>query len=275
MISEKIALQQPFAYHAHDNTILEVENVPLKHNLQRSVSFHVRSYEIVGIAGVQGNGQEELFDILVGRIRPTVGRILFQGKSLLGLTVSDRRKTGMSFIPSDRIRDGLALDRSVYDNCIMGHHKSLGTILLRKKLAMRLVSEISNEYKIKGGETPLQRVISLSGGNMQKIIVGREIATHPTLLVAFNPTSGVDIAAKALIHNAIRGLAMRGNSSLIISNDMDELFSLSNRILVMYKAKIVAEFEHPNYDTRTIGLYMTGIKEDATNVRESSPQNPL
>jgi ABC-type uncharacterized transport system ATPase subunit len=245
-----------------DKVVLEMEGLSLSANSAKAAELDIRSGEVVGVAGVQGNGQEELFDMLLGRGSPRSGDIRLLDRSILRMSVRERRDAGMAYITSDRIKDGLAVERSVFENGIMGLGKAMGNVLMQRKSLQRLVSTLVVDYKIKGGENQRQRVRALSGGNMQKIVVAREVMRKPKLLVAFNPTSGVDISAKKIIHDSLRGIAQAGDAVLLISNDLDELLALSGRILVLFKKSLVAEFKYPDYDVRKIGLYMTGVRGD-------------
>lgn len=240
--------------------VLNIKDVPLLTNAIKPINLRIQSREIVGIAGVQGNGQEELFNILLGKESPSSGDILLLDRSILGMSVRARRNAGIAYITSDRMKDGLAIDRSVLENGIIGIGKDMGNIIMRQKEMQQLVARMVHNYKIKGGENQKQKVRALSGGNMQKIVVAREVMRRPTLLVAFNPTSGVDIAAKKIIHDSLREIAKVGNSVLLISNDLEELLGLSTRIIVLYKMCIVAEFKYPKYDISQIGMYMTGLR---------------
>ncbi|HQJ23590.1 MAG TPA: ATP-binding cassette domain-containing protein, partial [Rectinema sp.] len=242
--------------------VLRVKDVPLAANASKTAEMEIHSGEIVGIAGVQGNGQEELFDMLLGKAIPRSGDILFFDRSILRMSVRARRDAGIAYITSDRIKDGLAVDRSVLENGIIGSGKAMGNVLIRQKEVHRLIAKMVRSYKIKGGENQKQKVRALSGGNMQKIVVAREVMRNPTLLVAFNPTSGVDIAAKKVIHDSLREIAGAGNSVLLISNDLEELLELSGRIIVLYKMCPAAEFKYPEYDMRQIGMYMTGVRSE-------------
>jgi simple sugar transport system ATP-binding protein len=245
-----------------DRVVLKVEDILLSANSAKAAKLVIRSGEVVGLAGVQGNGQEELFDMLLGRKKPRSGDIRLLDHSILKMSVRERRDAGMAYITSDRIKDGLAIDRSVFENGIMGFGKAMGNVFIRQKSMRRIIEALVLEYKIKGGENQRQKVRALSGGNMQKIVVGREVMRKPTLLVAFNPTSGVDISAKKIIHDSLRGIAKAGDSVLLISNDLDELLAMSGRIIVLYKKSLVAEFKYPDYDIRKIGMYMTGVRGD-------------
>ena len=242
---------------------LAVENVSVRGNKLNDVSFNIRRGEIVGIAGVEGNGQEELFSVLSKKVPGATGSIRLNGKELITASLYEKRDSGISYITDDRVKDGLATDRSILENGIAYHHidSKLGRVFLNRKLMSEYVTRIVREYDVRGAQNLKERVGSLSGGNMQKLLVGRELLHDPDLLVAAQPTAGVDIAAKALIHSSIRKMAVRGTSVLVISGDLDELMSLANRILVCYRGKIVAQLSKPDYDVRELGYYMTGLKE--------------
>lgn len=242
---------------------LSISNLSVRGNMLHNISFNIRSGEIVGIAGVEGNGQEELFLALSKRVPGATGSIMINDKELLKTSLYEKRRSGISYVTDDRVKDGLAIDRTILENGIAYHHidQKLGKFLLNYRESRKLVKNIIEKYDVRGAENLGGKVRALSGGNMQKLLVGRELSNNPKLLVASQPTAGVDIAAKALIHKSMRALAAKGNSVLVISGDLEELMSLSNRILVIYRGKIAAEFTFPDYDVKELSYYMTGLKE--------------
>ena len=160
------------------------------------------------------------------------------------------------------MKKGLAPDRSIIENSMAGHHKfgSFGKALIDKSKARSFARSIITDYDVRTGKNLNTAVKALSGGNMQKLLVGREIAYNPAILVASQPTAGVDVAARKLIHDSFRKLSETGSGVILISGDLEEIMDLANRIIVLYRGRAVAEMSYPDYDTTEIGYYMTGIR---------------
>jgi len=247
--------------------VLELKNVSLKDDILRlkSISFCIREGEILGIAGVGGNGQSELAEIIVGLKKSTNGDIWFNGENIDGISIFERRKKGIRYVPDDRIKVGLSLSASIVENSIMGYSREpflkKGHFTLNWKEAIRFSQKLIDVYGVKGIKSPLEETSNLSGGNMQKLLVGREFISSPKLLVISQPTMGLDVGAQFSIHKKILELSRKGTAILLISEDLDELMALSNRILVLYRGKIVKEFlSKEGYDDKEIGYWMTGVK---------------
>ena len=228
------------------------------------VSFSLREGEIVGIAGVQGNGQSELIEILSGVNQDYVGAITIAGKLIpRESTPWARRKAGLGLIPEDRQISGSAGVATVEDNFLMTTYRKRNInkhgFISRKIARMELEASIE-AFKIKipsikaGG-------YSLSGGNMQKLIVAREYNLHPKILIAAQPTRGVDIGAMEIIHKKLVELRESGKAVLLVSNELSEIMSLSDRILVMYQGRIMGEVAAKDAEESQLGLWMAGISE--------------
>ena len=175
-----------------------------------------------------------------------------------------RREKGLHYIPEDRIHKGLSLDMTITENAILGHEaqNSVGgkSRLMDWNKAKAFTIDIVNEFKVEGIEKPEQKIRNLSGGNMQKLIVGREMITSPPLIVLSQPTVGIDFSAQSSIHKKILELRDKGCSFLLISSDLDELMTLADRILVLYRGELVKEFMAADgYDEVQMGYYMTGV----------------
>jgi ABC-type uncharacterized transport system ATPase subunit len=226
----------------------------------RGVSFELRQGEILGIAGVEGNGQSELVEVLAGTRRPTGGRILLDDRDVTTADARVEREAGVGHIPEDRRGVGLVLNYSIADNLILGRERapmfSWHGILLRldaiRSWARRLVKEF--DIRTPSIETPAR---ALSGGNQQKIIVAREMASDPKVLLAAQPTRGVDIGAIEFIHRRLVAERDEGAAILLVSAELDEIRSLSDRIAVMYEGRIVS-FEPAEAPEERLGLLMTG-----------------
>jgi ABC-type uncharacterized transport system ATPase subunit len=226
----------------------------------KGVSFELRQGEILGIAGVEGNGQSELMEVLAGTRRATGGRILLGDKDVTAFDARTERDAGIAYIPEDRRGAGLVLSYSVADNMILGRQRSAA--FSWHEIVLRLISirdwarKLVKEFDIR---TPTidTAARNLSGGNQQKIIVAREIASRPRVLLAAQPTRGVDIGAIEFIHRRLVAERDAGTSVLLVSAELDEVRSLSDRIAVIYEGKIVS-IEPGDAPEERLGLLMTG-----------------
>ncbi len=227
------------------------------------VSFDVHRGEIVGIAGVEGNGQSELISIITGNMRAISGKVLLNGRDITKESVNAIRKTGMSHVPEDRMADGCAPEMSVQENLIVSNidtfTNKLGMIQTGK--VKEHCAQQIEEFTIKTKDEN-QSIGSLSGGNIQKAIVAREFKAKSDLLVLNQPTRGVDVGAISFIHSKILEMRKHDKGILLVSADLNELISLSDRILVMHKGKVVASLKNePKVTEQELGLYMLGIKK--------------
>jgi len=240
-----------------DLTVAEAGEVPA---LDR-VSLAVHGGEILGIAGVEGNGQSELLLALLGRVAAT-GRVLLGGESIDALTTRQRRERGIAYIPEDRHRDGLVLPLLLRENAALGyqHRAPLRRgVWFSRTAAARRAREIIERFDVRGG-SPTTPAASLSGGNQQKFIVGRELGSAPRVLLAAHPTRGVDIGAQAAIWRELVTARDAGLGTLLVSADLDELLALSDRLLVMSRGRIVAELDPRGLDATELGEHMTGAR---------------
>jgi simple sugar transport system ATP-binding protein len=250
--------------------VLEVKNVTWRDRKGTprvdNVSFTVRSGEIVGIAGVSGNGQSELLDLISGITTPHSGEIVFEGKSI-GMMGDPRylRREGLAHVPEDRQHRGLISSFDASESSILGWHydESLGKgfRLDRDKVINRCKAEMQ-DFDVRPAD-PLLRSGKFSGGNQQKIILAREIERDPDLLLVGQPTRGVDIGAIEFIHKRLIQLRDQGKAVLLVSVELDEIRSLSDRILVMFAGRIMGERDPASTDERELGLLMAGVTKDA------------
>ncbi len=230
------------------------------------VGFEVRAGEIVGIAGVAGNGQTELIEALTGLRVPDGGRIEIAGRDVTAFDVARRRAAGLAYIPEDRAATGTARQASAADNLAMGFHRdpplARGLLLDRRALAHRARELIARfGVRIASEAAP---VSSLSGGNLQKIVVARELTHAAPLLIAEQPTRGVDVGAIEFIHERLVAERDKGRAMLLVSAELAEIMALSDRILVMFEGRILAEIPGDQADEETLGLFMAGrVKEAA------------
>ncbi|GEO87229.1 heme ABC transporter ATP-binding protein [Ciceribacter naphthalenivorans] len=243
---------------------LSVRNLTVKDHrgvtMVDNVSFDVRSGEILGIAGVAGNGQSELLEAITGIRKPTSGEILFCGQPVTGFDPARLRGLGLAHIPEDRHHMGLVLAFEEAENAILGYHRDdrygNGVFLNPDMVRKAAVDEIG-KYDIRP-PNPRLKTANFSGGNQQKIVVAREIERDPKLLVVGQPTRGVDIGAIEFIHRRIVETRDAGKAVLLVSVELDEIRSLSDRVLVMFAGKIVGE-KSPETGEQTLGLMMAGI----------------
>ncbi|HEY7420728.1 MAG TPA: ABC transporter ATP-binding protein [Gaiellaceae bacterium] len=252
-------------------TLLEVEDLQVEDDRElervRGVSFAVRAGEIVGLAGVDGNGQTELIETLVGLRRPTAGRVHVGGRDVTGEGTRHMIDEGVGHIPEDRQKMGLVLDFSIAENLALhGYRKPpesrLGWLLPRRILAG--ARKLIREFDIRGGG-PQTRAGALSGGNQQKVVVAREISADPRVLVAAQPTRGLDVGAIEYVHRRLVEERDAGKAVLLVSLELEEIRSLSDRILVMYEGGIVGEYS-PSTSEEELGLAMTGGRREEKEV---------
>lgn len=226
-----------------------------------NINLEIKAGEIVGIAGVSGNGQVELANIISGIEVDYSGKILINNKDVSRRGVRSRKKLNLSYIPENRLGVGLAPGVSVLDNSIVRDYfkTRLGPHLSRSKTENYLESLI-NKFSIKAPNSKAE-ISTLSGGNMQKLLMGRELISNPEVIIASQPTRGLDVNAVEAIHNLLVEQRDKGSAILMISEDLDELFKLSNRIHVMFEGKIVKSFNIDDADINNVGLAMAGIIE--------------
>ncbi len=246
-----------------DVVVLEIDDLSVE-ELDRAVvtDFNVVVHrgEVVGIAGVEGNGQAELVDAIIGTRYVKTGTIKMLGEDITNSSVRYRREHGIGYIPQDRQREGLLLAAPLWENAALGHQTqapfSHGFWMDRD--GMRTATEhIREAFDVR---TPNIDVAAhaLSGGNQQKLIVGREMSANPTLLIASHPTRGIDVGAQAAVWDQLRAARAAGLATLLISADLDELIGLSDTIVVMLRGKLVATLDPATVTPRDLGAYMTG-----------------
>lgn len=232
-------------------------------HLLRGIDFTIHRGEILGIAGVEGNGQAELVESVMG-MRKATGRVSLGGTEITHLSTRKRREAGIGFVPEDRHKHGLLLDAPLWENRVLGHQTrrevTRGSFISRLG-ARRDTERIVDEYDVR---TPSinTHARALSGGNQQKLIIGREMSGEPVLLIAAHPTRGVDVGAQAAIWDHIKKARREGLAVLLISADLDELIGLSDRITVILRGEFVGEFDPRTVTPQDLGQAMTGGKEE-------------
>ncbi|MFL6373509.1 MAG: ABC transporter ATP-binding protein [Pyrinomonadaceae bacterium] len=225
------------------------------------VSFEVRASEIVGIAGIEGNGQTELIEALAGLAKVDSGSISFEGKNVTNRSARDLKELGIAHIPEDRHKRGLLLASDLAENSILGVHYrppiATGLGLMDSAAINKRVNEIIENFDVRP-PNPALPARSLSGGNQQKLIIGREFELNPKLLLVSQPTRGVDIGAIEFIHRKLIALRDAGSAILLVSAELEEVTALADRLLVIREGKIVGELDPKTTSTEDIGLIMTG-----------------
>jgi simple sugar transport system ATP-binding protein len=229
------------------------------------VTLTVREGEVVGIAGVEGNGQAELVDAIMG-LRPlAAGSVLLGGEDVTGWSTRARREGGVGFIPEDRHRQGMLLDAPLWENRILGHQTRPPAVrgpFIDRRGARADTARIMREYDVRA-PGPDTLAVALSGGNQQKLIVGREMSAKPRLLVAAHPTRGVDVGAQAVIWELLKDARAEGLGIVLISADLDELIGLSDTLHVMLRGRLVATLDPRRVTPEELGGHMTGARTTA------------
>ena len=261
-----VPLQNPFR---REKVVLQAEGLRAFDKRKmlglKSVTFKVHESEILGMAGIEGNGQSELIEVLMGLRKLDEGKIVLNGKPITNASVHERIKSGFSIIPEDRQKTGLVLDFSVSENLILGRQdqppfaEKFYRLNLEKE--SELAQELIQEYSIQtpSKETPVRH---LSGGTQQRVVVAREFSRQPKFIIASQPTRGLDIGAAEYVRKKLLEMRDKGCAILLISADLDEVLALSDRIAVIYEGKIVAIKEHSKTNELEIGLLMTGATND-------------
>jgi simple sugar transport system ATP-binding protein len=224
-------------------------------------TFEIRHGEIVGIAGVEGNGQSELIEAILG-MQPALGRVALAGIDVSNWTTRARREAGLGYVPEDRQRDGLLLEATLWENAMLGHQTrppfARGVWVDRVAAKVR-TNEIVRDYDVRTPGIEV-KAFALSGGNQQKLVVGREMSGRPKVLVAAQPTRGVDVGAQAAIWEQLRQARRDGMAVLLVSSDLEELIGLSDTLLVVYRGRFVARLDPATVTPQQLGGYMTGAQ---------------
>lgn len=269
MVGREVMLKLDKKPATHKRDVLQVRGLRVRddRNITRvkDISFRLKEGEILGIVGVSGNGQNELVEAVTGLREWDAGEIMAGDRKLLPGSIRNNRLQGIGYVPQDRIRFGSSAESTLIENCMIGYHL---LHLRRKKYLMdyakarEFAEKIIADYSVKAG-TLHDRAGSLSGGNLQKLIVGREFSQGNRILVIEDPTRGIDVGAIEFIwHEIQKQVEQEGVSVILITYDLTEAMALSDRILVMYDGQFNQEFAGPDYDEKKIGLYMMGGRED-------------
>ncbi|MCQ2776494.1 MAG: ABC transporter ATP-binding protein [Bacilli bacterium] len=250
--------------------VLRVENLTIVNKetnkkVVNNVSFNVRKGEIVCVAGIDGNGQQELIYGITGLLKTSSGKITLSGKEIQNLNIRDRNNAGIAHIPEDRHKYGLVLDYSIDQNVVLEdfNKPEFSKFGFIKNFEIQKYSDyIIEEYDVRSSRKGKTITRNMSGGNQQKVIIGREIERNTDLLIAVQPTRGLDVGAIEQIHDFILKQREKEKAILLVSLELDQVFGLSDRILVMFEGEIVGEFKPSEVNKKTLGLYMSGGKKD-------------
>ena len=224
----------------------------------------MRAGEIVCIAGIDGNGQTELIHGLTGLDKVSEGTIMLCGKDITHLPIKQRGEN-MSHIPEDRHKHGLILDFTLEQNMVLQRYQEprfQKNGFIRFDAVREYAEQLIEQYDVRSGQGPIPVARSMSGGNQQKAIIAREVDRDKPLIVAVQPTRGLDVGAIEYIHSQLVAERDRGKAVLLVSLELDEVMSLSDRILVLYEGEIVGEFDPKKISVQELGLYMAGAKRE-------------
>jgi len=264
MVGRQVIFTSKRRPHRAGERVFEAKNLSLVRRdgltLLDAVSFTVCAGEIVGIAGVEGNGQFELVNCIMGLAQPTAGSIQVKGKEITTLPILERRKL-ISFVPQDRAKMGASLAASVLDNAIMTHHRldprftTHKGIVLNYRTARNFAQSLAQRFSVQMAsyKEPFR---SLSGGNQQKVILGRELLLSTPFFLMDQPTRGLDVGSIEYVHDQILSMRQEDRALLVISADLEELFLIADRILVMHRGQIVANLVTDATSVEEVGRYM-------------------
>lgn len=249
-------------------TVLEVLNVDYAKadGIKKldGMSFEVKGGEILGVAGIDGNGQHELVEVICGLRKPTAGTVKFKGNDIAKLSIRQRKDGGIACIPEDRQLEGLVLDYSIQDNLVLGQHHlpkfKKGKFVINHKVVHENAVDKREKFDIRCAGVDVAAG-TLSGGNQQKIIIAREASADPDLLIAVQPTRGLDVGAEEFVHQALYDQRNGGKAVILISFELDEILAVSDRIMVVYKGKVVGIVDGSTATREQIGAMMLGLTE--------------
>lgn len=256
-------------------TVLSVKNMTVsskshKNNAVKNVSFDVRAGEILCIAGIDGNGQTELVSGITGLEKISSGNIFLDGKDITKTSIRNRSKLGMSHIPEDRHKHGLVLDYSLENNMVLQRYwqpEFQKNGFIKKQAIRRYSDKLIKQYDVRSGQGSITSARSMSGGNQQKAIIAREIDKEHKIMIAVQPTRGLDVGAIEYIHKQLVATRDAGKAVLLVSLELDEVLNVSDRILVIFEGEIVGELDPKTVTAQELGLYMSGAKR--SNVKET------
>ena len=249
------------------DVVLDIKNLSVKNNKKvlglKDFSIDVRAGEIVGIAGVEGNGQSELIEAITGLRKSESGTINFKNKDITRESIRNRINSGIAHIPEDRHKRGLVLDYTIEENMVLEVYDKKpfsNKGLLNKKEIKKYAEKIIDEFDVRSGEGDESIARSLSGGNQQKAIIGREIELNPELLIAAQPTRGLDVGSIEYIHKRLVEQRDSGKAVLLVSLELDEILNVSDRIAIINNGELIGVVNADETNENEVGLMMAGIK---------------
>jgi simple sugar transport system ATP-binding protein len=272
MVGRDIVLSYEKNIAKNYKTVLKVQDISYNiHNkkILNNINFSLKSGKILGIAGVEGNGQTELISLITRNRNIKTGTVTFKDKIINNASVDEIRSMGISYIPEDRMSLGIAGDATIEENIIANRIVSGEmdkNILLDSKKAIKISKKLIEEYSVLCS-SHTQSIKSLSGGNIQKVVVARECSKNPSVLIAEQPTRGVDVGSIEFIHKKLLEMRKNGTGILLVSADLNEVMELSDEIIVMYEGEIVAYFDDlENLTEEKLGLAMLGIEKHSEEI---------
>ncbi len=256
---------------------LEVKNLTVvsktsHKNIVNNVSFQVKKGEIVCIAGIDGNGQSELVYGITGLMPIQSGQVKLNGKDITRNSIRKKSIAGMSHIPEDRHKHGLVLDYNLQENIVLQTYfepRFQNKGFIRFNMVREYARKLIGQYDIRSGQEEESIVRDMSGGNQQKVIIARELDRNPDIVIAVQPTRGLDIGATEYIHRQLLSQRDKGKAVLLVSLELDEVMDVSDRILVIYEGEIVADLDPGSVTVQELGLYMSGSKRSVTHEKEA------
>lgn len=277
MVGRKINFNIDKSESKPGDTVLEINELTIKaknsnKNIVNQVSFEVRKGEIVCIAGIDGNGQSELVYGITGLLPVNSGHILLKGKNVTKGSIRKRCIEGMAHIPEDRHKHGLVLDYNLQQNAVLQTYfepRFQKRGFIQFDAVQNYAKKLIEQYDIRSGQGEESIVRDMSGGNQQKVIVARELDRNPDIVIAVQPTRGLDIGATEYIHKQLLVQRDAGKAVLLISLELDEVMEVSDRILVMYEGEIVADLDPKEITVQELGLYMSGSKRSVKHEKEA------
>lgn len=245
--------------------VLELKDVALTHQTMDKVSLSIKAGEILGIAGVDGNGQQELEELIVGTRSLMDGDIYISGENISNLSIRERKKKGLGYIPADRFKYGIVNKLSLRENYLLGHQyedEYVKNGIIQKSFLEKKSAELMKKFDVRAVNID-QTIDSLSGGNQQKLVLGREVDIKPQLVIASHPTRGLDIGATAYIKRTLLELKEEGKAILLISAELSDLFEISDNIAVLFKGEVMDVRPANEFTNESISLLMAGRKEES------------
>ncbi len=277
MVGRKINFQLDKAEQKLGKTVLEVHNLTIKSKITKKntvndVSFQVREGEIVCIAGIDGNGQSDLVYGITGLIPTNGGQIILSGNDITKASIRKRSVSGMSHIPEDRHKHGLVLDYNLQENAVLQTYfepRFQKNGLIKFGAVRDYAKKLIKQYDIRSGQGEDSITRDMSGGNQQKVIVARELDRNPKVVIAVQPTRGLDIGATEYIHKQLLAQRDAGKGVLLVSLELDEVMEVSDRILVIFEGEVVADLNPKEITVQELGLYMSGSKRSVKYEKEA------